>query len=74
MATDASPDRHAGELGIDPLLTAAETAKVLRVSLRSVRRWIADGNLPVVRLGRKVLIRRSDLRGTIRSGIDRLKR
>ncbi len=69
MATDTSPDRRAGELGIDPLLTAAETAEILRVSLRSVRRWIADGAIPVVRLGRKVLIRRSDLRGTIRSGI-----
>ncbi|HMR34390.1 MAG TPA: helix-turn-helix domain-containing protein [Geminicoccus sp.] len=69
MPSDTSPDRRAGELGIDPLLTAAETAKALRVSLRSMRRWIADGNLPVVRLGRKVLIRRSDLRGTIRSGI-----
>ncbi len=69
MATDTSPDRRAGELGIDPLLTAAETAEILRVSLRSERRWIADGAIPVVRLGRKVLIRRSDLRGTIRSGI-----
>lgn len=69
MATDTSPDRRAGELGIDPLLTTAETAEILRVSLRSVRRWIADGNLPVVRLGRKVLIRRSDLRSAIRSGI-----
>lgn len=69
MATDTSPDRRASELGIDPLLTAAETAEVLRVSLRSVRRWIADGAIPVVRLGRKVLIRRSDLRSAIRSGI-----
>lgn len=69
MATDTSPDRRASDLGIDPLLTAQETAKVLRVSLRSVRRWIADGAIPVVRLGRKVLIRRSDLRSAIRSGI-----
>lgn len=69
MSSDTKPDRHAVDLGIDPLLTAAETAKVLRVSPRSVRRWIADGALPVVRLGRKVLIRRSDLRSTIRSGI-----
>lgn len=39
------------------LLTAAETAGILHVSLRSVRRLIADGKLPIVRVGRLVRVR-----------------
>ena len=39
-----------------PLLTAAEVAEILNVSIRSVRRLIADGKLPIVRLGRAVRI------------------
>jgi excisionase family DNA binding protein len=40
-----------------PLLTAAEVAKRLNIGLRSVRRMIAEGRLPVVRLGRMVRVR-----------------
>ena len=71
MPPATTPDRDAADPGLDPLLTAKEAAKALRMSLRTVRRWIADGDLPAVRLGRSVRIRRSVLRGTIRSGIDR---
>lgn len=39
------------------LLTAAEVAEILNISLRSVRRLIADGRLSVVHLGRAVRIR-----------------
>lgn len=39
------------------LLTAAEAAAILRVSLRTVRRLIADGTLPIVRVGHLVRIR-----------------
>ena len=39
-----------------PLLTAAEVAALLQVSLRTVRRLIADGSLPVVRIGRSVRV------------------
>jgi len=38
------------------LLTAAEVAEILRISLRSVRRLIKDGKLPIVRIGRLVRI------------------
>jgi excisionase family DNA binding protein len=34
-----------------PLLTTAETATLLNVNERTVRRWVADGVLPVIRLG-----------------------
>ena len=44
------------------LLTIAETADYLRVSVRQVRRYIHDGRLRVIRLGyQKVLIRRREL-------------
>jgi excisionase family DNA binding protein len=39
------------------LMTAREAAEVLRCSERQIRRFIADGVLPVLRLGRSVLIK-----------------
>ena len=38
------------------LFTVAQIAKAWQVSERSIRRMIADGRLPVVRLGRAVRI------------------
>jgi excisionase family DNA binding protein len=40
-----------------PLLTAAEIAARLNISLRTVRRLITQKKLPVVRIGRSVRIR-----------------
>jgi len=48
------------------LLTPAEVARICRVSLRTVRHWIADNELKVHRLGRKVLIAESDLADFLR--------
>lgn len=39
------------------LLTAEEVAEILRLSVRTVRRQIASGKLPIVRIGRAVRIR-----------------
>jgi excisionase family DNA binding protein len=39
------------------LLTAAETAEILNVSLRSVRRLIKENKLPIVRVGHSVRVR-----------------
>ena len=39
-----------------PYRTAAEAASELGVSLRTVRRWVADGRLPATRVGRSVRI------------------
>lgn len=38
------------------LMTARQVADLIQVSLRTVRRLIADGRLPVVRIGRSVRI------------------
>jgi excisionase family DNA binding protein len=42
--------------------TVAQVAELLEVSTRSLRRWIADGELRHHRLGRQVRILESDLR------------
>jgi excisionase family DNA binding protein len=48
-------------VGDKHLLVVAEVANLLRVSERTVRRMIADGTIPVVRIGRSVRIRRKPL-------------
>ena len=49
----------------EPLLTPAVVAERLNVSLRSVRRMIADGRLPVVRIGHLVRVRPEALEAMI---------
>jgi excisionase family DNA binding protein len=49
------------------LLTVKETANLLRVSTVTVRRYIASGKLPAVRVGRNIRIRRDDAEGVIES-------
>ena len=51
------------------LLTVADISTALQVSERAVRRWIADGSLPVVRLGRAVRIRPADLARIAATGL-----
>src|SRR5215472_11467182 len=47
---------------VDPLITEAEAADILRVSLTSLRRWRREGRGPVYRkLGRSVRYRPDDL-------------
>ncbi|MDD9718625.1 helix-turn-helix domain-containing protein [Dinoroseobacter sp. PD6] len=43
-------------------LSVKEVAQVFRVCPKTVRRWIASGQLPATRLGRDWRIARSDLR------------
>jgi excisionase family DNA binding protein len=51
------------------LLTVPDVAQRLQVSERAVRRWIAEGRLPAVRLGRAVRIRPADLAQLITTGL-----
>lgn len=51
------------------LVTVAEAAKELRVSQRSVRRWIALGQVRSVRLGRALRLPRSELRRLAEAGL-----
>jgi excisionase family DNA binding protein len=51
--------------GIDLLLTVTDVAEVLRLSVRSVRRLIAEKKLRVVRIGHAVRVRPEDLQSFI---------
>ncbi|MCK5212190.1 helix-turn-helix domain-containing protein [Candidatus Parcubacteria bacterium] len=51
----------------DDILTIQEVAKVLKVSTRTVYRWVDTGDLKVARIGRKTYrVFESDLRKFIR--------
>ena len=43
------------------LVSLEQAAKELSVSIHGLRRWVAERKIPVVRLGRRVLIKRKDL-------------
>ena len=49
------------------LLTVEEVAEICRVTGRTVRRWIADGELATYRLGGRVLVSENDLAAFLRS-------
>jgi excisionase family DNA binding protein len=42
-------------------LRVPEVAELLGMPARTVYRWVADGRLPAIRIGRVVLVRRKDL-------------
>ena len=44
----------------DEFLTVAEIAELLKLNPQTLRNWIDQGQLPAVRIGRRVRIRRSD--------------
>jgi excisionase family DNA binding protein len=47
---------------LEPMLTPAEGAALLGVSEYLLRKWLKDGLLPCVRLGRTIRLRVSDLK------------
>ena len=49
------------------LLTVEEAAELLRLSIRQLRRLIADGRLPVSRIGRSIRITPEELAALIRA-------
>lgn len=49
----------------DELLTVADIAVESKVSDRTVRRWIADEKLKVIRIGRLIRIRRKDFKSLL---------
>jgi excisionase family DNA binding protein len=51
------------------LLTIAEGAAHLRLSIFTVRSWIFQKRIPFVRLGRRVLLRREDLEKLVNDGL-----
>lgn len=56
------------------LLTARETATELRLSIHTVRAWVHQRRLPVVRLGRKVLFKKADLERLVNENVVEARR
>ena len=56
------------------VLDIREAANALSLSPWTIRRYITDGNLKTVRLGRRVLIEPSELQRLIDAGRERGKR
>jgi excisionase family DNA binding protein len=54
-------DSPAGLKAGDRLLTVAQAAEVCQISKRQMRRMIRDGRIPVLRFGRSIRIRPTDL-------------
>jgi excisionase family DNA binding protein len=53
---------------LEPLLTVGETAAILNVSARTIRRLIASGAIPAVSIGRSVRLRPRDIGRLIAEG------
>jgi excisionase family DNA binding protein len=54
--------------GARPLMDVDEAAHMLCVSVRFVRILLTRGDLPVVRLGRRTLVRRADVDALVARG------
>ena len=52
----------------DEFLTVAEIAELLKLNPQTLRNWIDQGQLPAVRIGRRVRIRRSDFERLVAEG------
>jgi excisionase family DNA binding protein len=37
----------------DEMLTADEVAKIMKVNIRTVRQWVADGNIAIIWIGKR---------------------
>ncbi len=55
---------------MEKLFTADEVREALKVKMPTIRSWIHQGRLPVVRAGRSVTIRESILIKIIDEGLD----
>ena len=58
---------------MEKLFTANEVREALKVKMPTIRSWIHQGRLPVVRAGRSVRIRESVLTKIIEEGLDAVK-
>ena len=52
----------------DEFLTVAQIAERLKLNPQTLRNWIERGDLPAVRIGRRVRVRRSDLERVLTEG------
>lgn len=55
-------------MGVSQYLRARQIAEELGLSVRTIRRWLADGTLPSVRLGGARLVAEVDLLRLVQPG------
>ena len=71
-ATVANPIAGAGNgIGLPDLIAVSDVASVFGRSERTIRRWIANGSLPALTIGRSLFIRSDDVRSLIAEGMSR---
>ena len=68
LAEPANPKSGLAHQSIPRLFTVKEAAAILRLSVRSVRRLIADQKLATIRIGRAVRVREDVLIALINEG------
>lgn len=52
----------------EALLTATELAEYLKIHVRTVRRWVREGRLPAIRMGRGLRFASDDVDEAVRRG------
>jgi excisionase family DNA binding protein len=58
---------------IENLLNITEASRALKISPHTLRSWIFQKKVPIVRLGRRILFREKDLEKMIEDGIQESK-
>jgi excisionase family DNA binding protein len=51
------------------IFTVSETSEILRVKMPTIRAWILQDRLPVLRLGRRVFIKRETVEKVLNEGL-----
>ena len=54
---------------MEKLFSVPETAKAWSVSRHSIRKWIHEGRIPTVRMGRRVFVKESTIASIIENGL-----
>jgi len=58
---------------MEKLLTVPEAAEALRVSINTIRAWVFQRKIPVIRVGRKLVFKESDLIKVVEKGFQDAK-
>ena len=58
----------------EELLTAAETAQLLRIHLVTLYSWVREGRIPSIKLGRKRLFSRREIQAWLEKRVEPRRR
>lgn len=58
-----------GSRVLDPAMSLDEAAEALRLSLWTIRKWAADGRLATIKLGRRRVVRTSEIERILSGGV-----